>query len=115
MPGPGRAADGDDLAGLDLEVDPAEHLLRRRVAEVDVLEADRQRPAGSAWGRSGSGSGSIPSSHAKLRDAEAVARWPRLMIQPSASSGQTSCSRSVTKSVNSPIVRLPAIASRPPT
>ena len=62
----------------------------------------------------GSGSDSIPSSHAKLRDADAVARWPRLMIQPSASSGQTSCSSSVMKSVNSPIVRLPAITSRPP-
>ena len=43
-----------------------------------------------------------------------VARWPRLMIQPSASSGQTSCSSSVMKSVNWPIVRLPSIASRPP-
>ena len=44
-----------------------------------------------------------------------MARWPRLMIQPSASSGQTSWRSSVTNSVNSPIVRLPAIASRPPT
>ena len=36
------------------------------------------------------------------------------MIQPSASSGQTSWSSSVMKSMNSPIVRLPAITSRPP-
>ena len=36
------------------------------------------------------------------------------MIQPSASSGQTSCSSSVMKSMNSPIVSVPAITSRPP-
>jgi hypothetical protein len=36
------------------------------------------------------------------------------MIQPSASSGQTSISSSVMKSMNSPIVSSPAITSRPP-
>ena len=72
-------------------------------------------PAGSATGSTGSGSDWIPSSHAKLRDAAAVARCARLMIQPSASSGHTSCSRRVMNSVNWPIVRFPAIASRPPT
>ena len=41
---------------------------------------------------------------AKLRDAAAVARWPRLMIQPSATSGQTSWSSNVMNSVNWPIV-----------
>jgi hypothetical protein len=79
---------------------------------VDVLEArpGAGRPGAQRVG--GSGSDSIASSHAKLRDGGRVARWPRLMIQPSASSGQTSCRRSVMKSVNWPIVRLPAIASR---
>jgi hypothetical protein len=37
-----------------------------------------------------------------------------LRIQPSASSGHTSCSRRLLKSTNSPIVRRPAITSRPP-
>jgi hypothetical protein len=36
------------------------------------------------------------------------------MIQPRASSGQTSWSSSVTKSMNSPIVNRSAITSRPP-
>ena len=36
------------------------------------------------------------------------------MIQPSASSGQTSWSSSVSKSTNSPIVRWPLITWRPP-
>ena len=93
LAGAGRPADGDDLARLDVEVDPAQHLGSAAVGEADVLEARRAagRPAG-AVGSVGSGSGRIPSSHAKLRPAEATARWPRLMIQPSASSGQTSCS-----------------------
>ena len=71
-------------------------------------------PAGSRIGSLRSGSDVIPSSQAKLRDAAAVARWPRLMIQPSASSGQTSWRSRVMNSVNSPIVRLPSIAWRPP-
>ena len=57
----------------------------------------------------------MPSSQAKLRLAEAIARWARLMIQPSASSGQTSWSSSVMNSVNWPIVSEPAITSPPPS
>ena len=51
-------------------------------------------PAGSWVGCVGSGIVSIPRSQAKLRDAEAVARCASERIQPSASSGQTSCSSS---------------------
>jgi hypothetical protein len=51
-------------------------------------------PAGSERGAAGSGIVSTPCSHAKLRDADAVARCARERIQPSASSGQTSCSSS---------------------
>ena len=35
------------------------------------------------------------SSQAKLRPADAIARWARLRIQPSASSGHASCSSTV--------------------
>ena len=73
---------------------------------MDVLEAHRQRPVRErAAGSAGSGSGSIAVEPGEARDAaDAIARWPRLMIQPSASSGHTSCSSSVMKSMNSPIV-----------
>ena len=47
-------------------------------------------PAGRDVGYAGSGIVSIPCSQAKLRDADAVARWASERIQPSASSGQTS-------------------------
>ena len=56
----------------------------------------------------------MPSIQAKLRPAEASARWARLVIQPSDSSGHASCSRMVLKRTNWPIVRSPLITSRPP-
>ena len=40
---PGRAADGDDLAGLDGQIDPAQDVGLRSVREVDVLEAHAER------------------------------------------------------------------------
>ena len=48
-------------------------------------------PDGIGRGSAVSGIVSIPWSHAKLRDAEAVARWASDRIQPSASSGHTIC------------------------
>ena len=71
-------------------------------------------PAGSAPGCAGSGKRATCSSHAKLRPADARARCARFVIQPSASSGQTSCSSSVSKRTNSPIERFPAITCLPP-
>ena len=73
-------------------------------------------PSGSDAGCSASGQ-RLRSRRARRSSARLprVARWPRLMIQPSASSGHTSWRSSVMKSVNWPIVRFPAIASRPPT
>ena len=58
---------------------------------MDVLEAHAERAAGSDVGSVGSGIVSTPLSQAKLREADAVARWASDRIQPSASSGQTSC------------------------
>src|SRR5205814_5282604 len=46
LPGARRAADGDDLAGLRLEVDAAEHLAPRRVTEADAVEAHAERALG---------------------------------------------------------------------
>ena len=56
----------------------------------------------------------MPSSQAKLRPAEASARCARFVIQPSASSGQTSWRSSVSKSTNWPIERWPPITCLPP-
>ncbi len=64
------------------------------------------RPAARA-GRSASGSRCTSSSQANVRPAEAIARWARFRIQPSASSGQVSCSRMVLKRTNWPIVSRP--------
>ena len=71
-------------------------------------------PAGSVAARR-LGAAAISSSHAKLRPADAMARWPRLTIQPSASSGQASCRSSVLKSANCPSVRSPLITRWPPS
>ena len=74
LPGAGRPADGDDLARLDLEVEAAQHVVLAPVGEVDTSKRTAERPARERPRRCGSGSGSIPSSHAKLRPAEASAR-----------------------------------------
>ena len=72
----GRAADRDDLARLDDEVEPAQHVRLAAVGEVHGLEAHGERAGRQrASGAVGSGSGSIPSSQAKLRPADASARW----------------------------------------
>ena len=102
-----------DPAG-DLEVEVAQHGRAACVGEADVLEAHVEPALGQLRRVLGSGSGCTASSQAKARLADAIARWARLRIQPSASSGHTSCSSRLLKSTNCPIVRFPSMTSRPP-
>ena len=97
------------------EVEVVQHVDLAAVREAAPPRSGRRaaRPA-ACRGDAGSGSGSIPSSQAKLRPADASARWARFVIQPSASSGQTSWSSSVSKRTNWPIVRWPPITCVPP-
>ena len=97
LPRARRPADGDDLARLDHEVEAVQHVHFAAVREVDLLEADAERFSRQVPWLVGSGRGATPSSQPKLRPAEASARCARSRIQPIASSGQTSCSRSVWK------------------
>ena len=55
LAGAGGAADRDDLARSDLEIDARQHLAADAVAEVDALHPDRQRPVGEVLGMGGLG------------------------------------------------------------
>ncbi len=85
----------------------------RRRSRSGRRRSARERPAGSGAG-SGSASGHDAVQPGEAAAGRAIARWARLRIQPSASSGHTSCSRSALKSTNSPIVRSPLITRWPP-
>ena len=62
LAGARRPADRDDLAGLDDQVEVAQHLVLAAVREVHGSKRRPTGPRGSGAGFSGSGSGSIPSS-----------------------------------------------------
>ena len=87
LPGPGRADDGDSLAGLEVELDPVQHVAAGNVRVAHVVGAEpvvvRLRSGRLAVG----GTSAIPTSRAN----DAPPTWTSSSHESSRSTGSASC------------------------